>query len=860
MDTTDRQLLESFLRHNDEAAFERLVARHGPMVLSVCRRVLQDRHSADDAYQATFLVLARNASSIRRPEALGSWLYGVAYRIAVKLQRAARQSRVTTTGQLPDVPQPQADPVATVVRHELQSLLDEELNHLPEKYRLPLVLCELEGRSNEEVARALGWPASSLSSRLIRARELLRGRLASRGVALSTGLLFPLLAEKATAAAPELVRATVKASILLRVGKTAVAEGVSATALALAEGVIHAMLMTKVKIAAAILLAVALLGTAAGLGMHAAGSARNTPPQVARASEENAPPPAEKPAAAADQAPPAEPPDPVEELRQTLRVPIKNPTSPDELQFRKDMLNKQIAALSQHPRLTVGDMVRALTLPDWRDEDRDVGVREVDQASRKDLAVRFEKSVRQLLDQGNDDQKLAAVTLLGEVGVNVRGVGNRAGLFRDLTPNLTKQMESPSAPLREAAAQALGKINPEPGPATTALGKVLTKDEVGVRRSAAGALADLVKVVTGLAKGRSTTGVDATSEEAFRMAQAVVPVAGQGLNDGDALVRRTCLQALDRSASSILELVADPRNPLEFPPPGRKAGADEFADMAAYRKQVEEERALLMPLARFLQDQVRAILKALDDADPALALMASQVLETMSSARLKLRHKAASVPAAVRGAGTAPLDEDPLLKGLRAAVPLLAKKLTHSDVRLRLAALYVLETMEGEAVEAAPALVKALEDVDSFVRWGAVRALGKMAPRAAAQAVPALAKRLNDDNRDVRITAAAALERYGPAAKSAVPALSKAVGHKEVEMRTWAIRALAAIGPEAQGAVPVLITALGDPETSVRTASAKALGKLGASARSAVEPLRKALKDSDEDVRQAASNSLLMIK
>jgi RNA polymerase sigma factor (sigma-70 family) len=228
----DRQLLEKFARCNDGAAFETLVQRHGPMVLAVCQRVLQNSQDAEDAFQATFLVLVRKAGSIGQPELLANWLYGVAYRTALKARaNAARRSEHERQA----VSMPSADPLVEVAWRELRALLDEELSRLPEKYRAPLVLCYLQGKTNEEAARQLGWPIGSMSARLARGREMLRDRLASRNRALPAGLFLMVLSQKAGAAAlpAPLVGATVKAGVGWAVGK---AVGVSPAVQALAGG------------------------------------------------------------------------------------------------------------------------------------------------------------------------------------------------------------------------------------------------------------------------------------------------------------------------------------------------------------------------------------------------------------------------------------------------------------------------------------------------------------------------------------------------------------------------------------------------------------------------------------------------
>ena len=170
----DGDLLERFVRQHEEAAFAVLVQRHGPMVLSVCERVLRHSQDADDAFQVTFIVLAQKAHRLRRPGLLANWLYGVAYRTAMHArQRAARRSEREREAAKLSVPSndPEREALA------LHRVLDEELHRLPEKYRAPLVLCYLEGKTNKEAARLLGWPSGSMAHRLARGRDLLRKRL-----------------------------------------------------------------------------------------------------------------------------------------------------------------------------------------------------------------------------------------------------------------------------------------------------------------------------------------------------------------------------------------------------------------------------------------------------------------------------------------------------------------------------------------------------------------------------------------------------------------------------------------------------------------------------------------------------------
>ncbi len=273
---SDGQLLGRFLAGRDEAAFAALVRRHGPMVLGVCRRVLRDAHEAEDAFQATFLVLARKAAALGKREAVGSWLYTVAFRAALEA-RAGLCRRRARERQVDAMPHPE---VAPAEPQDWRPVLDEELNALPEKYRAVVVLCDLEGRPRKEAARLLGLPEGTLSSRLATARRALAGRLTRRGVALSGvalsgGALAGALAGSASAQVPPaLVWGTARAAALVAAGRLA---AVAAPAAGLTREVMKAMLIAKLKAVGATVVVLAALG---GLAWQAGGrgSARAAPP------------------------------------------------------------------------------------------------------------------------------------------------------------------------------------------------------------------------------------------------------------------------------------------------------------------------------------------------------------------------------------------------------------------------------------------------------------------------------------------------------------------------------------------------------------------------------------------------------
>src|SRR5262249_47978644 len=255
----------------DEAAFTALVRRYGTVVLGVCRRVLRHEQDAEDAFQATFLVLARNAASVQQAGAVGNWLYGVAYNVARKA-KAMRHRRTVKEKEAAARQRPEAQ---AAVLDDLQEILDRELHALPETYRPAVVLCALLGLTIREAAGRVGCPEKTLGTRLRRGRSLLAGRLTRRGVAISAAALAIVLSRSATAATPlPLIAATVQAAIGFAAGSTA---AVSPAVAALTQGVSSVMLPKTLK--SVVLLAcagVVLAALSAGSLSHLSGG-RTTP-------------------------------------------------------------------------------------------------------------------------------------------------------------------------------------------------------------------------------------------------------------------------------------------------------------------------------------------------------------------------------------------------------------------------------------------------------------------------------------------------------------------------------------------------------------------------------------------------------
>jgi RNA polymerase sigma factor (sigma-70 family) len=268
---SDGELLSRFLSHRDSGALAALVRRHAPMVWGVCRRVLRNSHDAEDAFQAAFLVLVRKAATVVPRQMVANWLYGVAHQTAVRL-RAAAVKRGAREMQMREMPEPLAVGASA---DELLALLDQELSRLPERFRTMVVLCDLEGKTRKEVARQLGHPEGTVASRLARARELLAKRLARRGMAISGVMLAAVLSH--TVASAVVPATLVTSTIQFATGQAA--SVISSQVAALAEGVVKAMMMSKLKtvVALVLLLSITTIGVV-GIVLNGAAAQTENPP------------------------------------------------------------------------------------------------------------------------------------------------------------------------------------------------------------------------------------------------------------------------------------------------------------------------------------------------------------------------------------------------------------------------------------------------------------------------------------------------------------------------------------------------------------------------------------------------------
>lgn len=406
---TDSELLSRFVSKRDETAFTVLVRRHGPMILGVCRRLMRHAQDSEDVFQATFLTLVRKAGSIGKREALASWLHKVAFRIA-----GHARCRPPTRSLENDIAEERPCTDSELMSSELRAGLDEEIARLPEKYRRPILLCYFEGKTHEEAGHVLGWPTGTVAGRLSRAKDILRRRLTNRGCTLSSSALAAIVAEKALAApvSAELVRATVRSALAYASGKTAVT--LSGAAVALTEGVLRMMWLTKIKMAAAGILALVVAATGVGLAVRNVWAMEG--PEAPLAAPNNRPKPNQQ-----QEAPAAAQGDAAAEI-------VKLRTEIAKLRAELDSAIKEIKSLKDFLRQGVGEaepapLYKGKTAKFWLEQYQDA-----------DPEFRVEA---------------------------VKALGSLARKNKDLVPTLVAGLSDTYRDVRHWASQALGQLGPE---------------------------------------------------------------------------------------------------------------------------------------------------------------------------------------------------------------------------------------------------------------------------------------------------------------------------------------------------------------------------------------------------------------
>lgn len=539
------------------------------------------------------------------------------------------------------------------------------------------------------------------------------------------------------------------------------------------------------------------------------------------------------------------PADPVEELTRALKTPTDTAA-----------IEARLAAVR-----TLGDLRRALAL-DYKGETPKY---------RAQLILRFQEALRSSLKEGSVISRLAAITMVSELGVSVQGADPSNALGQVFTKDLLELVKDSNPEISAAAARALGKVAPDSKEALDALGKLLDSANPRQRLAGVEALLEILQIHYDVAFTGSKQAIRVDTAQLSRVSTQVIPYAAKGLRLPEPEVRKRSAEAMHQASLTLARYIR--RYSVDNP------GTLELS---------ASDRKLWAPLVQSLAEHADAVVHGLRDSDAEVRRLAARTLENMGSSREVLERPFVPAPAPAkenRGAaepasgpklGLLPagelqlaaelqanaqaVGEDPLLPALRKSIPSLLKALEDPDVRVRLAALDMLETLGTEAVSATPTLNKLLGDPNKFVRWSAARTLGKIGVSpVAGQTADGLIKLLKDSDLDLQLTASLALEKLGPAMRSAVPALVEALHAPDANLRIAAMRALVGIGRDAEPALPEITAALADKDSRVRRTAAEALARFGPAARPAIGALSETLKDSDPDVRKAASDALLTI-
>jgi HEAT repeat protein len=607
-------------------------------------------------------------------------------------------------------------------------------------------------------------------------------------------------------------------------------------------------------------------------------------------------------------------PDPVNEFRNALRLeiesafkqPKESETRKNALTFREKNLKAKAANLT-----SLNDISRALLLQEWQTETGEPDLNKIDLDVRKDLGDRFKAGVRKVFEGGNRTGVIAAANLVGETAVLSRPfaesepakpiLGSRSqfvsALMSELGEDLIKLTAVDDPGVREAALTALGKLDPTVQHVKV-IGKYLTTGPESTRFAAALALHSLIDVILQGAR------VGFRAEPDPKVIESVVEtikLLPGGLDARQPVaVQRLCSDALRNVAGGLGSLIQQPERTDTYPPADRKEWSKDEIDLVTRdRAGIVKERERLQEILSAFKDVAPRLSAEVADTslDPVVRQVAERTLQDLAAARQKLLRRERSVP----HLPDAKPEKDEGLALVRSLLRGTLGDLTRAlqsgrlDFRSRRIILDIFDSLlddtrpslDTEVRLLLPTLIAALRDPDHFVRWPAARAIGRIAPDAAAETVPALAARLDDADLDVRLAVVNALNRYGELAKPAVPALAavagaegvinwpqayatapgdtgigrKVIGKGDPDVRVAAIYALESIGTDAVEALPSLERCLGDSSAQIRTAAAEVIGQFGGRVgESTREALRRlAATDPDPEVRRAASAALLRI-
>jgi RNA polymerase sigma factor (sigma-70 family) len=599
---TDQELLHNFTTDRDQAAFAILVQRHGPLVWGVCRRVLRQTQDAEDAFQATFLVLARKAGRIRWQPDVSNWLYAVAWRAAHKAKSEANR-RCGREEQPQDTPAPEANGEGALL--DIQPVLDEELNRLPLKYRAPVVLHYLEGKTYAQAAEVLGWPAGTVSTRLGQARHLLRKRLARRGIALTTGLLTTALSQNAASAVVpvSLMDATVKTATLLTAGQLGTVMGGKVATLT--QGVLNAMFLTKLKTSAVVLLVVAVVGA----GATVMGYRMMPAVEASGPTNDNA----QVQVAGDDQAKKDKPNQDIDRLRH------------ENEDLRKELraLREKVTALES--KLTINEedaqsvTFQGKPIDYWLKMFKD-----------RDPEYRI-KAIKALTAIGTEDKRVLPVLIKA---LKDRNISNEAAhalgyIGKDAVPALHPLLKGKDSELRKWAAVALSDIGPEARETIPALIECLEDEDQNLRIWATlalgqmapeskAAIAALIKLldkddlgILGITGGR---GGSTTMSALIRFGEQAVPPLCEALNNPSDKIRA--------GAAGCLAMIGKPAK-----------GAVPALILALRDKDPLVRENSRLALVMIEEDAVPSLVEAMKDKDPEIRAAAAMVLGGMASER-----------------------------------------------------------------------------------------------------------------------------------------------------------------------------------------------------------------------------------
>ncbi|MBI1915269.1 MAG: sigma-70 family RNA polymerase sigma factor [Planctomycetes bacterium] len=861
-DPTDGELLDRFIDRHDEAAFASLVRRHGPMVLRIGRRVLSNPHDAEDVFQATFLALAGRATTIRERASVASWLYGVANRIAMKARRDAARRKAASEkrgcrGQ-------QGDPLSELTGRELCEVLDEELSRLPLECQAALVLCHLEGRTQDQAATQLGLSLSTLKRRLGRGRQILERRLTRRGLTLSVAFAAGTLTRRTVAATVPvgLIAPTVKAGVLLAADK--VTDGVvSAKVVALAERALTALSWARLRIGTLLLLLVGLTGSGvAALVLQAARldavSPRATTSGGAGA-QQREPAPVRSAARVAQDA--------LARVEKHWK-PFDNRPNLDEHRW-KVLMACLVDVVRAGPGAGSSLEEAAKDGSPWSDSTRAFAAKAV-QILRGPARTRERLAVYEVarMDSAHADQPAPDFSLADATGnaFRLRQFRGKVVVLSFIAQDVCPSCQGYLAHLRDAAAefdrQNVQLVFVATETRIPGRGAHLILQDAGFTVSATyGVAFQWPHDTLGLSRP-ATFVID--REGVIRFAHRCGTNPARAYFDRQPSEQRHW--SYDRpSAEQLLQICEGLRNGHQVDHQKETLATLRSGGVPALIGTLKtEDRVLRARVSRILGElgpQAHEAVEALT------ACLRDRVGYVRSEAATALGRIGPRAKGAVAALCEALQDPDEGVRRVAAealgrigpdAVVAVRALLTTSNDRHALVPETACDAIGRIGPTSVPVLTKALKDQLAHVRLGAARALGQFGPGARV-AVGSLVVALKDPAAHVRAAAAEALGRIGPEARTALPALIEAVGDKYRGARREALFALGRIEPTGKGVFPVLLAALRDEETGVRHAATVTLGRVGSGAREAVPALQKALQDRDGYVRLAAATSLWRI-